>query len=339
MEYMKKIVSGLAAAFLIVSCTMSSPIQNVIIDTDLGNDVDDALAMDLAWKYVEDGRINLLGYCLSKGGTAPAEYADIVNTFYGYPDTPVGIIRNGADPDNGAPNFAKTVAGMKDELGRPLFQRSISDYEALPEATLLYRKLLSGAADKSVDIVSIGFSTNLQRLLETGSDEYSELSGRELVAKKVNRLVMMAGNFIDPEFCEFNVRIDVEAARSVFEQWPTPIITSPFELGKKTCYPATSIENDFTWTEHHPVVEAYKVYKPMPHDRPMWDPTALLYAVEGDKYFSLSPVGDIKVSQKGTTSFVPNPNGRCRYLIADKHQSEAMVNYFVNVISRKPQGK
>ena len=120
---MKKIVSGLAAAFLIVSCTMSSPIQNVIIDTDLGNDVDDALAMDLAWKYVEDGRINLLGYCLSKGGTAPAEYADIVNTFYGYPDTPVGIIRNGADPDNGAPNFAKTVAGMKDELGRPLFQR------------------------------------------------------------------------------------------------------------------------------------------------------------------------------------------------------------------------
>ena len=42
-------------------------------------------------------------------------------------------------------------------------------------------------------IAQVGFSTNLARLLDTGADEYSTLSGIELVKRKVKLLSLMAG--------------------------------------------------------------------------------------------------------------------------------------------------
>ena len=76
-------------------------------------------------------------------------------------------------------------------------------------------------------ICTVGFFTNLKDLLLTEGDEYSPLSGRELVAKKVKRLVSMAAGF--PEGREFNVYCDTPASQVVFEQWPTEIVFSGFE--------------------------------------------------------------------------------------------------------------
>ena len=70
-----------------------SEVVNIIMETDIGNDIDDALAMDLLYKYLDAGKINLLAVNINKEGTAPAEYVDILNTWYGYPDIPIGVIR------------------------------------------------------------------------------------------------------------------------------------------------------------------------------------------------------------------------------------------------------
>jgi hypothetical protein len=56
------------------------------------------------------------------------------------------------------------------------------------EPAALYREVLAGQPDHSVTIISVGFSTNLARLLDSGSDSYSPLDGRALVAKKVRLL-------------------------------------------------------------------------------------------------------------------------------------------------------
>ena len=40
---------------------------NLIFETDLGNDVDDAMALDLLYKYVESGKINLISGRLFSG--------------------------------------------------------------------------------------------------------------------------------------------------------------------------------------------------------------------------------------------------------------------------------
>ena len=309
----------------------------VIIETDLGNDVDDALALDLLYKYQDAGKIRLLAVNLNKEGQAPAEYADILNTWYGYPDIPVGIIREGADCEEDAVNYAKAVVDLKDSLGNPLFARSHPDYDNYPEAVTLYRKLLSQEPDNSVVIASVGFSTNLIRLLATPADEFSELTGKELVEKKVKLLVTMAGCFSDPNLHEYNVVKDIPAAKVIFGEWPTPVVTSPFEVGIQVNYPATSIENDFGWTPAHPVVEAYKAYLPMPYDRPTWDPTAVLYAVEGGDWFTVSEPGRIIVTDEGSTLFEADEAGTRRYLSVTEDQAKAILDHFVEVITSEPR--
>lgn len=344
---MKKIASALIITAMILSgCgnrtkenTQNGDKTNLILETDIGNDIDDAMAVDMLYKYLDAGKINLMAVNINKEGTASAEYVDILNTWYGYPDIPIGVIRGGADCENDAVNYAKAVANMKDSTGKPAFDRTLKNYDTLPDAHILYRKLLANAEDGSVVIASVGFSTNLIRLLSTPADEYSELDGKELVARKVKLLVTMAGDFEDPNLHEYNVAKDIPAARTIFEEWPTPVVTSPFEVGIKIQYPGSSIENDFGWAGLHPVAEAYKVYQPMPYDRPTWDLTAVLYAVEGDGWFSVSPAGKITVTDEGSTFFTPDENGTRRYLSVDQDQADSIRTHFVQMITSAPKSR
>ena len=45
----------------------------VIFETDIGNDIDDALALDMLYKYMDQGRIDLLAVMLNKCAPAPGE--------------------------------------------------------------------------------------------------------------------------------------------------------------------------------------------------------------------------------------------------------------------------
>ena len=88
-------------------------------------------------------------------------------------------------------------------------------------------------------IASVGFLTNLAALLDSGADDFSPLSGRELVAKKVKLVSVMAGNisFEDGRdiFPEYNVRRDIASAKKFFSECPVPVVVSPFELGLEIC--------------------------------------------------------------------------------------------------------
>ncbi len=345
-DEMKNLLFLLAAmALLLPGCGRKTAAEGdsplpVIFETDLGNDVDDALALDLLYKYQDAGKIRLLAVNLNKNGEAPAEFADILNTWYGYPDIPVGIIRDGAECEtDAAVNYAKAVVDLEDAEGKPLFARSHPGYAEYPEAVTLYRKLLAAEPDTSVVIASVGFSTNLIRLLNTAADEYSPLTGAELVAKKVKLLVTMAGCMDNPKTHEYNVVKDVPAAKVIFEQWPTPVVTSPFEVGVQIRYPAKSIENDFSWAPQHPVVEAYKAYLPMPYDRPTWDPTAVLYAVEGGDWFTVSPPGRIEVTDEGSTLFTEDPAGTRRYLAVTTEQAGTILQHFIEMITSIPRNR
>ncbi len=333
---MKRIAFFIGILLLCASCCREevSDVPYVIFETDMGNDVDDALALDMLYKYMDAGRLNLAGIMLNKEGTASAEFIDIMGTYYGYPDIPVGVVRNGA-PDNppGWVNYAKAVVDMKAMDGTPLFVRSRGGYEAYPDAHILYRKLLSEAPDSSVTIISVGFSTNLARLLDTPADEYSPLTGRELVARKVKLLSNMAGNMVEPKHPEYNVVKDIPAARKVFSEWPTSIVTSPFELGLQVEYPGASIENDFSWAGLHPMVEAYKAFQPMPYDRPTWDLTSVLYVMENGPEFFAEPLqGRIEIDEQGFSSFIPG-EGNHFLLHSDSLQLQNIRERFVSLIS------
>jgi inosine-uridine nucleoside N-ribohydrolase len=195
---------------------------------------------------------------------------------------------------------------------------------------------LSQQPDNSVTIISVGFSTNLARLLDTPADNISPLTGKELIAKKVKLLCTMAGCFNNPNLYEYNVVKDIPAARKVFTEWPTRLVTSPAEVGVAVNYPAKSIENDFDWAPIHPMVAAYKSYRKMPYDRPTWDLTSVLYAVEGSSYFTVSPAGQIKITDKGATVFTPDPQGNRYYLKIDSIQAENIKQHFIKLVTKQP---
>lgn len=317
--------------------TNKSDIENIIFDTDIGNDVDDVLALDMIYKYIDAGKVNLLGIMINKEGNYPPEFVDILNTWYGYKKIPIGIIHNGPKCEDDATNYAKAVCLLRNGNGALIFKRSLKDYKNLPNAYQLYRKLLSKQPDKSVTIVSTGFFTNLARLLDTSSDKYSPLNGRDLVAKKVKRLITMGGCFNNENLHEYNIVKDIKSAQKVFSRWPTMMVTSPFEVGSLIKYPGISIENDFKWTLHHPMVDAYKMYQKMPYDRPTWDLTAVLYAVEGRSYFNISPAGEIKVNDNGSTLFIKGINDSRYYLLLNSNQIEKIKKRFVESITKKPK--
>ena len=121
--------------------TSSSDALKVIFETDIGNDVDDALALDMLYKYVEWGQVDLLAVMINKDAPAPAEYMDIMNTWYGHTDIPVGIVRGGSDDPWG--QYAQKVVDLKNEDGTPMFARSRKSYDDLPDAHILYRQILA----------------------------------------------------------------------------------------------------------------------------------------------------------------------------------------------------
>src|SRR5262249_44942665 len=55
----------------------------LIFDTDMGNDIDDALALGVIHALESRGECRLLAVTLSKDNALAAPFVDLVNTFYG----------------------------------------------------------------------------------------------------------------------------------------------------------------------------------------------------------------------------------------------------------------
>jgi inosine-uridine nucleoside N-ribohydrolase len=290
----------------------------VIFDTDMGNDIDDALALAMLHSLTDRGECELIGVTLTNAHPAAVPYIRMVNRFYGRAELPVGA----------------AIKTLKDGAGDGYMAAALRAMKATSEGTVepapaVLRRLLSAAREKVV-IVQTGFSTNLAALLETPQ-------GAALVKEKVALLVVMAGNFTGGQ-PEYNVRIDIPAAKSVFENWPTPIVFSGFEIGRDLLYPAASIEHDFGWARPHPIAESYRAYQKMPYDRPTWDLTAALEAVRPDRgYFGRSEMGSVLVEANGTTRFVPGKGDR-QYLRLDAAK-RAEILAVLTLLSSEPPRK
>jgi inosine-uridine nucleoside N-ribohydrolase len=129
----------------------------------------------------------------------------------------------------------------------------------------------------------------MSNLLLSSPDNYSPLDGKALVARKVKQLVSMAGRF-DSEmgrFREFNVVKDSVASKITFNQWPTPIIFTGFEIGMKIFTGVPLIKSSI---QNSPVKDVYEISIPQDaadrNGRMSWDQTAVLIAVRGyEKYY------------------------------------------------------
>src|SRR5260370_502633 len=89
-----------ARLFLVVLLTMlavappasARPVP-VIFDTDIGNDVDDALALAMLHALESRGEARLLAVTITKDNKWAAPFVNLVNTFYGRPAIPIGVVK------------------------------------------------------------------------------------------------------------------------------------------------------------------------------------------------------------------------------------------------------
>lgn len=332
---MKKFFITLVALFTVsFSINAAEPVK-IIFDTDMGNDVDDVVALDMFYKYMDEGAVDLLGILSSKREAGSVKFIDAMNTIYGYPNIPIGIAKT--YPEEGYVCEDKRLNYADYTVSKHTYPHTIKDWDAVEDGYKLLRKLLSKQEDGSVTLVMVGFSTNLERMIRSTADEHSPLDGKTLLERKVNKVVIMAGNFHEKKK-EYNVYKDHFAAVRFFAECPVPMYFSDVVLGKSTLYPYQTVENGFKYIENHPLVVSFNYYAQMPYNRPLWDPTAVLFAVEGHKgYASLSKSGYVTVDQKSITDFTVDKGSNRYYYIVNDKQRAAIVRRIVELTLRTPK--
>lgn len=259
----------------------------IILDTDIGTDIDDAGALAVLHALASRSEARILAVMSANSNFWSAPAIDVINTYYGRPDIPVGASRT----------------GPCDELwyhdSVPAFPHDLTASSEAPEAVDLYRKILANEPDRSVTIVTIGWLTNLGDLLDSRPDTHSPLPGRELVAAKVTELVTMGG--IWPNNAgegEYNFKMDLPAARKVVQEWPGPIMFTGLGINVMTGSRLMAVA-----PERNPVRAFYGNFLQTNKvaERSSWDLIAVLYAVRGlSGYFTADSKGQCVVRGKGT---------------------------------------
>lgn len=314
------------------SSERAKPPVGIIFDSDLGNSIDDMLALAILYGLDVKGEARVVAISLTTSSLKTAAFCDAVANFYaGGPGLrrglPIGLAADGRI--SGESPMVTVPLAKTDASGKPVYAYSIHKLTDTAEVAPLIRNAFTAQHDQNAIAILAGPATNLAKVLD--------LSGaKEIIARKVRFLCMMGGAFPDGA-PEFNVKSDIAAARKVLAEWPTPIVASGYEVGESLLYPGASIEKDFNWTPNHPIADAYRAYRKMPYDAPTWDATAVLYAVRPHAgYFKVSEPGTITVLDDGRTRFTPSPEGRHRYLILDPSQKERILSDYVALASAKP---
>ena len=293
----------------------NKPIQ-MILDSDFGSSTDDLFALMMIHHYIDQGKVDLKGVVVDREGDKNAQLVDIFNTYYGHPNIPIGLERNGVKnprcfiPYNG-------ICDLKDSQGNPLFERTMTDNNFM-DGYRLYRKLLSQAEDKSVVVVAIGFVTTIAELFQSGADEFSPLNGVDLFGQKVKAVYIQSGRFESGDSLSgYNMRAASKQSAIFYDRLPhnVDIVMSPSNIGDLMDYAPQDVLVDLSYTEKNPIKSVYTYYTCDTGQR-MWDTNCLVNAVEGDDEYNLSPRGYVTFVDKGEESlmlFKQDPNGNARY--------------------------
>ena len=274
----------------------------VILDTDFASDVDDAGALAVLHALADAGEVEILAVIVSDGGDEPSHRAiDAINTYYGRPDVPIGVVA-GAAPAFGSAYVTALATEFPNDIEDP------------PAAIDLYREILAGEPDDSVTIVSVGYLTNLDALLLSPPDDRSASSGEELVAAKVRRWVAMGGYYPDsvghPFDAEFNFVEDATATLNSVADWPTPVVFSGWEVGEVVL---TGAVLQAQTPPENPVREAYRLFNGG-EDHRSWDLTAVLVAVRGAEGMFEVCAGRNVIGRGGSNVWQPVAEGPHGYL-------------------------
>ncbi len=282
----------------------------VILDTDIGPDCDDVGAVVTLIHYAKTYQIPILGVCNCTSNATGTGTIDAIFRHCGMETPALGQWSK--------PGFMAAPAYHK--YNDAVAERFSPDYRngtlKVEDEVTFYRRLLAGAPDDGVIIITIGMLNNLAALLKSPADRFSPLTGEELIRKKVNCVVSMAA--ILPQGRECNVVEDYKSAEAVFADWPTPIYLSDFHIGFQIITGYADI-TDPAQIEANPLVYAYHLHTQTGNNS-SYDLTAVQFAVLGEgEFYGLGEPGRLEFYAEvpnlpDATRFVPDEAGQCRFM-------------------------
>lgn len=300
--------------------------EKIILDTDMGSDCDDVGALALLHHYASHGKADLLAVIYSSGAVPyGAGVVDAINSFYGRKEIPVGAYQG---TDFGDP-VDKMGAQML-VMDTATFKHKIIRNSDAREQTALNRQVLASQPDTSVTYITIGHTRGLYELLVSTSDSISDLSGRELIKKKLKRWVALgalgAGNENKDFVRDWNFFFNGTApyTKYLVDHFPRPVYF--VDGGSRIMTGRSLLEtppgnifrraySDWLWN-----VEK----KRLEDQRPSWDLVTVYFAVEGPGPY-LSPM------ETGYLEF--DPEKGCRWM----ETYTALQHFFFRQISGTDQ--
>ncbi|MHC4743694.1 MAG: nucleoside hydrolase [Planctomycetota bacterium] len=315
LRFVSKAALICSAVVLAVGCRSGGPASTrqavpIIFDTDIGTDVDDAGALAILHVLADKGEAGILATMSANQNRWSAPAIDVINTYYGRPDLPIGSSKTGPDPEEW---YRSSVGNYPHDL--------TTGHDA-PAAVELYRKILAARGDNSVTIVVVGWLTNMADLLDSKPDRHSPLPGKQLVEAKVKELVSMGGTWPNSpkNEGEYNFRMDGPAAHKVISEWPGKIVFTG--LGKDVMTGGRLVAEG---PKDNPVPAFYRNFFEghKVSERSSWDLIAVLYAVRGPSdYFTLVSDGKCVSREDGSNQWIPGPTQNHSYLLYKMPQKE-----------------
>ena len=317
----------LLIALILTGCS-SSKIK-IIFDTDIGGDADDLGALVMLNNFMSRGECEVLGVMSWSTEQYAVPAIDAVNRFYGHPDIPIGSRKGESFHEEW--QYLKPIADH--------FPHKLEQGDA-PDATLLYRKLLSGARDGSITLVTVGPLANIRNLILSGPDSISPYSGRELIRKKVKKIVMMGGQFPSGEN-EWNFNGNMPGVtRYVLDNLTVPVIFSGYEIGDriKTGAVFNDLDRDtplYVGFMHFSRNASWirENFRGKILDNSSYDQTAVLYAVRNGEgiYWDRIEGGYCKADDSGGDTWIEGPVTNQSYLSL-KADPEKMANLIESIM-------
>lgn len=270
---------------------MGERMIDIIMDTDMGVDSDDAVALALLMSLQKRGDICVRAVTTSSSREGASACVQAIMRFYGA-EAPLAQMQPPGLACDRINNYARAV------------MKRYSCLDAQESPVPLLRKILSQREGQI--ILATGPLTNIAQLLSSPPDSICALDGMQLVRRSVTMLYSMAGCF-DGGSPEWNVLQDIPAAQYVFRHCPVPVTVVPFETGS-----GVRTGSPFRLIPDHPVWYAMKCFAVNEFGvsfaendvaRDSWDPiTAMLASGRGEDLF-LYERGTVHIENDGTSGF------------------------------------
>jgi hypothetical protein len=284
----------------------AGPPVDIILDADPGADPDDMSDIAILNNMMTRGEVNILAVMGAHYSPFIARCIQVMNGYYGHTNIPIGVVTN--SPVVGV-NYGWNV------WRKYFYPEPFEPVLPLPEATTLYRQILTSRPDHSVTIVFGGQLRNLMNVWNSPPDDISPLYGRALLARKVKRVILIAGFFDGQTAAEYNMVTDIEAALALnYMTNSVPITFVGIEQGNDVVIPSGGVSQ---MHPDNPVRYSHEIFGAP--NRPSWTGLGLLLAARGDERngekFFRSVRGRVTVNPNGSSQFVVDEDSNQEHVI------------------------